>query len=345
VQIIKYNLYKTEDFLSEESFINYCLNRNPEDVLFWQNLQETHPEIKERVVEATNLFYLLSIKIDPADKEKELQKLKAVIEPSVNGSSINWHLWRAIAAIFLVCVGIAVFFFINTKDYTTTLPVYVQKSTKNYFKTSYNERRTIKLADGSIVILNGLTELTVSDDFGIHNRVLWLSGEAYFKVSKNKDKPFIVVAGKTATTALGTSFKINNYEDRKDVSVMLATGQVNVGLVSGQKIVNHTKLLPREALDINTETHTFSKSQFSLSSLEDWTNRRLLFSMSCLKDIKSKLNAMYGVEVLSKNAPKEPIAFTGEFNNESLTEVLDAIGFSNHFSYVLTTNQVILKFE
>jgi transmembrane sensor len=354
VQKKNYNLYSIEDFLSDESFIGYCLNENAEYVLQWEGVLINQPELKEIISSAKALFYLLSVKVNPLDKELELLKLKSAIESNETANILpaevsskktpvtKWYTWLSAAAVLLICIG--VFYKTAQKDYSKVIPALSQTIAKNLVKTGFNERKTVKLPDGSTVLLNSLTDLKIDNNYGVHNRVLWLTGEAFFKVAKNKDKPFIVISGKTSTTALGTSFKIKRYETDKDVSIMLATGKVNIGLVNKQDITNHAQLLPGDMFVVNESNKTFSKSSFPLTDLENWSNRRIVFFRASIKNIRSILKEVYGVEILNQNKPKKPIAFTGEFSGESLTEVLDAIGFSNHFTYSVTGNKVMLKF-
>lgn len=349
-----YSLYKIEDFLTDESFIKYCLREDAEVVSYWEEVIHLHPELADTINKAESLFMIFALKVDPAEKQRELEKLKLVIESDeYNYTSetenpqrivpVRKYVWLSAAAAILICVG--TYFLLNRPDYSTHVPAYTQASKIEAIKTRFNERRTINLSDGSTVLLNGLTELKIDQDYNKNNRVLWLSGEAYFTVAKNKDKPFIVISGKTATTALGTSFKINNYSRTGETSVMLTTGKVNVGTVNGERVVNHLQLIPGEQVNIDDVNREFNKSKFAISEVEDWTNRKLVFSMASLKEIRTVLKNIYGVEIITSNQPKKTIAFTGQFSNESLTEVLDAIGFSNHFTYNIKDDVVKLDFE
>ncbi|TKC61210.1 DUF4974 domain-containing protein [Pedobacter hiemivivus] len=349
-----YSLYKIEDFLTDESFIKYCLREDAEVLSYWEEVIHQHPELSDTINKAESLFLIFALKVDPAEKQKELEKLKLVIENDeyidISVTEIPQRIvpfkkyaWLSAAAAILICIG--TYFLLNRTDYSTQVPVYTQTSKSEAVKTKFNERRTVKLPDGSTVLLNGLTELKIDQDYNKNNRVLWLSGEAYFTVAKNKDKPFIVISGKTATTALGTSFKINNYSRIAETSVMLTKGKVNVGTVSGTRVINHLQLIPGEQVNIDDAQQQFKKSKFAISEVEDWTNRRLVFSMASLKEIKTVLKNTYGVEINTTNQPRKTIAFTGQFSNESLTEVLDAIGFSNHFTYSIKDDIVKLEFE
>jgi len=352
---MNYSLYKIEDFLTDENFIKYCLREDPEVVMYWEGILKEHPELTDIIQQAESLFMVLALKVDPAEKEKELEKLKLAIETETFADPVviespqrivrfkRKYAWLSAAAAILICIG--VYPLMNKVDYSTHIPAYTQVNKSEEVRTKFNERRTVNLPDGSIVLLNGLTELKIDKDYNKNNRVLWLSGEAHFTVAKNKDKPFIVISGKTATTALGTSFKINNYSRSAETSVMLTTGKVNVGTINGQEVINHVQLLPGEQVNVGEAGNKFNKSTFSIQEVEDWTNRKLVFSMSSLDEIKSVLKNIYGVEIITGNRPTKTIAFTGQFTNESLTQVLDAIGFSNHFTYSIKDDKVKLDFE
>ncbi|MET3878701.1 FecR domain-containing protein [Chitinophaga sp. OAE865] len=101
----------------------------------------------------------------------------------------------------------------------------------------------IVLKDGTEVWLNSLSSLRFPYSFGGASREVYLSGEAYFKVAKNEQQPFIVHAGETTVEVLGTSFNINAYEpasvttslvdgavicSRKEVKVKLSPGYQSV---------------------------------------------------------------------------------------------------------------------
>lgn len=346
-----YSLYTIEDFLTEESFVNYCLRDNQQDITFWENVVMTHPELSSKIRQAESLFFLLSIKIDPQEKEIELLKLKSSIEqlealssdqePTKTTRLKSRALWFSSAAAILIAIG--TYALLNKTDYSTTIPVYNELS-KATIKTGYNERKSVRLSDGTIVLMNSSTTLKIADNYNENNRVLWMDGEAHYTVAKNKDKPFIVVSGKTATTALGTSFKINNYKMRPGTSVMLTTGKVSVGTVDDQKITNKIELIPGEQVEVVASQNKFIKSNFDLGKVENWAERKLVFSMASLKDIKSVLKEVYGVEIITEKQPKKPIAFTGQFKNENLIDVLRAIGFANHFTYTIKNDTVTLVF-
>ncbi|AOM76502.1 FecR family protein [Pedobacter steynii] len=348
---MKYDAYAIEDFLTEESFVNYCLGAPEEDVSFWKKILKEQPELEERTRKARILFFLLAVKVDPLEKQQELDKLKLVIERTEQKSEsieeapvrriMSRSTWISIAAAILIgIVGYALF---HKKEYGNQIQPYTVGAKSMLVKTAYNERKILTLSDGTKVTINGSTELKLDGRYNNEKRVIWLSGEAYFEVAGNKEKPFIVISGTTTTTALGTSFKINNYHNSAHTLVMLNSGKVSVGSLVDQKVVDHLQLIPGEQVAVVQDK--FVKSTFNPEDIDNWANRKLVFSMASLKEIKSVLKEIYGIEVRSKNQPKKPIAFTGTFENEGLNEVLNAIGFSNHFTYTIKNDIVTLDFD
>jgi len=358
---MKYLSYTIEDFLTDDTFINYCKGTPAGDVQFWSELKTQHPELAVNMGQAEQLFVLLSLGVDPQMKVRELQKLQAVIEQqeendhqyprAVETAAAPRRMfsklrvaWFSSAAAVLLCIGT---YAILQRNNGSTSPVPLANIQNNnvIYKTGVDERRTVTLADGASVVMNALSTLEVDEHYNQQNRVLWLNGEAYFQVAKNKEKPFIVVSGKTTTTALGTAFKVNNYGNNGQVSVMLGTGKVSIGRVSGSEVAEALQLLPGEMVQVSGNQDQYARSTFDVSEIDNWTKRKISFAVASLATIKAVLKQTYGVEISSVNQPKKPIAFTGDFENESLTEVLTAIGFSNHFTYTIDQDQVVLRFD
>ena len=348
---MKHQLYNIEDFLTDETFINYCNEENEQDVLFWETLLEQNPQLVSKEAEAKKLLFTLSIKRSPQERKIELQKLKAsiallAIKPAEKKSAIfikRKSVWLSVAASIIILMGVFLITRQNAKQseiaYTLTTTNFKQVAT-----TRFNERKTITLPDGSTVLMNGGSTLKIASNYNKENRILRLSGEAYFAVQPNKHKPFIVSAGKTLTTALGTSFKVKSYPDAPASSVMLTTGKVSVELISNAKSIQKTMLLPGEQANLEVNQLNLVKSKFQITQVKNWASRKLKFNSAALDEIKLKLQDTYGATLLIKNTPKKEVLFTGEFENESLLQVLDAISFANKFRYEVKDNTIHLIF-
>jgi transmembrane sensor len=345
--------FNIEDLITNESFINYCYGTNNEDVLFWQNKLKTNPELSSNIKKAKELCLLLAVRVTTEDKKIQLEKLKQEIEAFENLPKESkivktparkvWA-WASVAAAILILASIYVSQYISSNPSGATL--YSQVTTTSYHltaRTNFDERKKMRLPDGTTVIMNGSSELKLANDYNINSRHVYLTGEAFFLVKKDHSRPFVVITNKTATTALGTSFKVQSYESASSASVMLATGKVKVESTRLTE-VNDVKLIPGEQAVLIQGNTAFQKSNYNNSTLQNWINRKLVFSNSNLNNIVLKFREIYGINIIISNTPSEQVLFTGEFDNKNPTEVLEAIGFSNHFTYKQNNNNITLIF-
>jgi transmembrane sensor len=350
---MKYLAYSIEDLITDESFINYVEGSNEQAVLLWQKLILTYPQISKNVEEAKMLYLLLALKRSNDEKAFELDRLKLVIDQKskaeidkvVVRKSNQKSYWLAIAASVLVFMGLYVTFI----KFRTPAEIIAFGASQEYYEvaaqTNYGERKLINLLDGSSVILNGASVLSIAKDYNKENRVLKINGEAFFEVAKDKSRPFIVISGNSITTALGTSFKVKNYNGRPDMSIMLSTGKVSVKEISNnEEITKEMLLLPGEVVRIY-DYKASEKTQFEEQELNNWKDGKLSFSMANMNEVKEKLYDMYGVSVVATNLPSNKnLAFTGSFQQENLKSVLEAISFVNHFTYEIKDDKIYITY-
>ena len=91
-----------------------------------------------------------------------------------------------------------------------------------------NMPQIITLSDGSSVLLQPNSKLSYPKIFIGNQRKVYLSGEAFFEISKNPKKPFFVYANEIVTKVVGTSFRIRAYSNQPNVEVLVRTGKVKV---------------------------------------------------------------------------------------------------------------------
>lgn len=209
--------------------------------------------------------------------------------------------------------------------------------------TGFEGRKTVVLPDGSEVLLNAFSELQIADDFNKDHRRVRLKGEAFFRVKEHPGRPFIVVTGNTAVTVLGTSFKIRNYGVDKDLSVMLDAGKVRVESIDGKKPSFKEILLPGDQMVVRNG-NSFSRGRFNEGDLQKWMKGQLVFKEAGLDEIKARLQELFGVTIVAGERPGNPILFTGSFDGQDLKEMLDAMGFTNNFTYTIAHDTVTLKY-
>lgn len=207
----------------------------------------------------------------------------------------------------------------------------------------------IHLSDSSVVELSPGSELRYDQPFQNNKRELFLEGEAYFKVAKDKTKPFTVYAGSLATTALGTAFSINTGKGvKKQVLVKLFTGKVvirsaDAGLKGWNKGVY---LMPGEQMSYNPENRLVEVGKIKdlpgntvpLKKLPVAADKKtsattddgLTFNSDALPEVMDKLAAWYHVKIDYDTAAMQTMNFTGSITrSDSLEVVLKVIARMN----------------
>jgi ferric-dicitrate binding protein FerR (iron transport regulator) len=349
-----YSSYQTADFLTDDSFIAYCYAESTEAIEKWENIAAQDPGIGQKINDARELCLLLGIKAGAAEKAAALERLKIALDENVEEVEPESRIiglrnyvmrWVAVAAAIIIMAGAFAVYQLNTNP--TGAALYSAANDHNYTligQTKAGERRFIRLPDGSTALLNGASSLKIATDYNAHNRYLLLSGEAFFSVTKNKHKPFVVLTGKTATTALGTSFKVESYANACVASVMLATGKVKVECTQPDLEVADVTLVPGQQAALLKDAKVFTQTNFNKNDLQNWINRKLVFKDANLAGIAAKIKAMYGIVIVPVDKAGDNISFTGEFSGKDINEVLEAIGFTNHFTYKQDGNTIKLLF-
>lgn len=348
---MSYTDFKAADFLLDESFINYCSASNQGDIAFWENYLQTHPEQAEEIKIARELCHIIAVTPAAADKQQVLARLKQSVEaeaphrvPSKGNRRIyRWMAAASVAAIFVV--GYLLF-----KPAQHTAPVYeigIAMAGKYLpvATTAFNDRQIITLPDGSRVTLNGASTLTIAPNFNTGSRYVYLQGEAFFEVHQDKDRPFVVITPQTATTALGTSFLVKSGKRTKEANIKLASGRVKVQAIRNNQNMATLELSPGQQVQLDAGSTQFNQSNFDTAEIQRWLSRKLEFVNADMQQISQQLEWYYGATIQLENTPKDTVLFTGVFQDKRFNEVLDAISFSNNFSYRQLNDTVFIRFE
>ena len=211
--------------------------------------------------------------------------------------------------------------------------------------TPKGAKSTITLKDGSTVVLNSESTISYSSNFGDSIREITLVGEAFFEVTKNPNKPFIVKSSNVTTTALGTSFNISSYPECRNVTVSLATGKVKVNQFHADSQATSYFLIPGEQIKYQKSTQSFLKSRNKDDEAFLWKDGILSFNQAALPQITQKLERWYGVKIEVAILPKSLVDYDGIFNNQSMSNVLKAMSFSLNFDYTIEEKNVKIMFN
>ncbi|OKS87469.1 FecR family protein [Mucilaginibacter polytrichastri] len=173
--------------------------------------------------------FSLENELDPAVS----QQMFDVIESHINQKAGRVILIRivSIAACLVAVLGIAVFIGLNNYKVSKINSLNLNTANKSSNDTVYNKTDHVKyiaLKDGSQISLSPVSMVVYQHSFDQKKREVYLTGEAFFNVAKDKSRPFTVYAGGLSTTALGTSFRITAFAKSNLTRVQLFTGKVVV---------------------------------------------------------------------------------------------------------------------
>ena len=201
--------------------------------------------------------------------------------------------------------------------------------TETIVKESGAEKIQFTLPHGSVVWLNEKSKVTYVSDFN-NERHIELSGEAFFEVTHNPDKPFVIQADKSEVKVLGTSFNVRAYENESQNEVYVVTGKVSLADNSEQNIV----LSPGEEGILDKQNGVLSRSAETNPNHIAWKSKQLIFKKTSLTEVAETLEKYFQISITVKNPDLKKCRFTSSFNNPTLEEVIEAISIALNLNIV-----------
>ncbi|MBW8241834.1 MAG: FecR family protein [Allomuricauda sp.] len=216
---------------------------------------------------------------------------------------------------------------------------------KNTLSVPIGERLSVTLDDGSVVMLNAGSTMTYPSSFeGADRREVLVTGEAYFQVAKNPNKPFIVRTSKMYTQVYGTIFNVSAYPEDNINEVVLVEGSVGVGTDLRESLEGPQMLKPsQKASSIPGEGNEFLIEDVDVSPYISWTKGILVFENEPMGKIIKRLERQYGIQIDNRFEQLEERRFTGMFDEESIDRVLRTIQAHTHFSYDVKNEMIIIN--
>ncbi|MCD8741066.1 FecR domain-containing protein [Mucilaginibacter roseus] len=204
-------------------------------------------------------------------------------------------------------------------------------------RTTAAKTKVVLLADGTRVTLNANSTLRYPDDFNADKREVYLTGEAYFEVFHDENKPFVIHSGKLLTHVLGTTFTVSAYPQ--------LASPLNVTVLTGKVAVKHQQA---NALAVLTRgqsaTMNQGKTQFELTKLKNpedaiaWIDDKLIFENADLKQVATVLSNKFGVNIIIKDKQLANQRITAIFQGQGLQSILKAVTKITHTNYTNANN-------
>lgn len=220
----------------------------------------------------------------------------------------------------------------SEKEQVLTNTIYIPR--KGEFK--------LTLSDGTTVWLNSETKLEYPTHFAVNAREVTLTGEAFFEVVKDPDRPFVVKAGEAAVKVLGTSFNVKAYADEEAITTTLVTGKVMLSSQQQERtkeVVLHPGMQGVVSGQKNIEVNKVDPLVYSA-----WKDGEFRFENRTLESIMKTLQRWYDVRVVFENETVKDKRFSGDL--ERYTEIkthLDMIGMTTNVQFKIKDGVVYVK--
>lgn len=201
---------------------------------------------------------------------------------------------------------------------------------------SHEQPEMFILPDSSKVFLGVASRICYPSGFKGDTREVELTGEAFFDVKRNPEKPFIVRANNVETKVLGTSFKIESFQDQPLI-VSVATGRVEVSRYSNNEKKQIALLTPGRSVSWNEATSEVKRDEVDVESFAQWTNGNLVFNHKTMQEIAGELKRRFGVNIdfVDQKIAREEI--TGVFpKGKPVSEIMQTLSVVGGFSYEIT---------
>ncbi|PIF00908.1 MAG: hypothetical protein CR994_04485 [Maribacter sp.] len=231
----------------------------------------------------------------------------------------------------------------NTLDYVDS----DQDSTAitfNVLKVPYGKTFQVLLSDQTHVYLNAGSSLRYPTKFiKGHLREVFLEGEGYFKVGKDKESPFIVRANGISTEVFGTEFNISSYSNDQSTQVVLIEGSIGV-FDKGNRFDSqlHKVLKPNEMASKEIGK-SISVSNVDVRGHIAWIDGTLLFRNEGFGTIARKLQRHYNVNIINNDETLGDKKFTGRFDVETVDQVLRTFQKTNSFNYKIEGSNITIN--
>jgi transmembrane sensor len=201
-------------------------------------------------------------------------------------------------------------------------------------------RSSIVLPDGSKVWLAADSRLKYPRVFAAGRRDLYLEGEAFFEVTRNPQKPFIIKLKEGAVRVLGTSFDIKAYKTHHEIITSVATGKV--AFIPAHNTSDTFFLTPNQKSVYNSSTRKTTVLETDALADKAWIDGVLLFDALTLEEIALTLERYYGKEVVFHENRLKAYRYTGKFANSSPAEILHRLSKTRKFNYTVTDSLIVI---
>ncbi|SFF17372.1 FecR family protein [Spirosoma endophyticum] len=352
----KYATYDRDDFVQDGEFIRWVKYPDPKNDLFWSSLLDIYPFQQDTIMQARQIVLKLSAAtcndVSEQDVDSIWQNLQLSIGQPVKVIPLWQRAWvRMAAAVFLLVGGLAVWQLLHEETNLVSISrdAYgVLSGNLTQVSNNTTDSMIIKLPDNSRITLSRGAKLRYKTHFTDSIREVYLTGEAFFEVARNPQKPFIVYTSELITKVLGTSFWIKTNVDDKHITVAVKTGKVFVYKktkgVSADQFAG-VVLLPNQQTDYKPDSDKLSRTlvEEPLPVLPDNERQASTFDNVPVTELLDNLEKSYGVDIQFDRSVLTGCRLTTSFKDESLFQRLEVLCEAINATYKLEETRIVIN--
>ena len=225
--------------------------------------------------------------------------------------------------------------------------VYTSSEGKNVDEIRFNELEVprggeykVRLADGTLVYLNSATRMKYPVKFDEKERKVYLSGEAYFEVAKDPERPFFVEMEGVEVRVYGTSFNVNTHQ-KGNIQTVLVKGSIGVKVLSsGMESV----IRPGQMAEFKQGNTKVDVKDVNVAVYTDWKDSIFRFENQRLEDILTVLSNWYDVDVFYQTASVKELHFSGYMERyKDVSVILEAITLSTGVTFSIQGKTIVVS--
>jgi len=290
--------------------------------------------VKQWLADDANLAYYNQLKkiwddsrqlalASTVDESRAWQKFHQRIHPApVRRASFGW---MRIAASVIIVLGIGILGYWIFNDRTNEMTVVAQQMVV-----------IDTLPDNSVVTVNKGSSISYLSKFKGETRQVSLKGEAFFNVTPNKKKPFIISVNDVQITVVGTSFNVKTVNGNTDVVV-------ETGIVKVTRAGKTVELKANEEVVVNAKDSALTKEKVSDQLYKYYRTKEFICDDTPLWKLVEVINEAYNSHVVIGDPALKDMGITTTFNNESLEQVLNVISLTLNIKIIKEGDTIILQ--
>lgn len=197
----------------------------------------------------------------------------------------------------------------------------------------------LTLVDGTEVELNSNSTITFNNSITSKKRYINFTGEAFFDVAHNEERPFIVQSSEAIIEVLGTEFNISNYKENGYICATLVDGSIKISNSQGKSQI----IKPGEQAKLFHNQNKVIVQSVDVQEVVAWTSGRMIFRNETLENLIPKMNRWFDVEFVILDENLKDYRFNGTLKKENdLTHYLQILKYTEGISYKIENKQVKL---